>query len=131
MKIDRKHSKLLLAAAYLFIWLAAVLAFWLGGGSDALGYSIIVFYLLLPLSTLLLSVLIGQDVSWGRAKWLMLLYFGVMSMLAPYVTFSLANMLAFDKLNFPILTDMLPGLLCALIGLWIGLGSRHFRSKRI
>ena len=89
-------------------------------------------YLFLPLGLgkeLFAGPLHGEGIDHAAAVKACLLY--TSSMLAPYVTFSLANMLAFDKLNFPILTDMLPGLLCALIGLWIGLGSRHFRSKRI
>ncbi len=116
----QKLSKLVLAAAYLVIWAVSITAFWLGGRADAMGYSIVVFYLVLPLSTFILSVFIGREDGWANYKWVMLLFFGLMYMLASYATFSLANMAAFDTLRAPRLTEMLPGILCAAAGLLVG-----------
>ena len=50
----------------------------------------------------------------------MLIFFGVMYMLAAYATFSLANAAAFNKINLPDVTNMLPGMLCSGAGLLIG-----------
>ncbi len=43
------------------IWALSIIVFWLGGGSDAMGYSLVVFYLVLPITTLIISVFIGKD----------------------------------------------------------------------
>ena len=50
----------------------------------------------------------------------MLLFFGAMYMLANYATFSLANMMAFDKFNAVRIEDMLPGILCSAAGMAAG-----------
>lgn len=116
----QKLSKLVLVTAYLVIWAVAIIVFWLGGRADAMGYSIVVFYLVLPISTFILSIFIGREDGWANYKWIMLLFFGLMYMLASYATFSLANMAAFETFNVPELTEMLPGILCAAAGILIG-----------
>ena len=120
VKSRQKLSKLVLVAAYLVIWALSIVVFWLGGNQDAMGYSLVVFYFVLPISTLIISIFIGKGDGWTRVKWLMLLFFGVMNMLAPYLTFSLNNMIVFDKLNMPDAASFLSGLICASIGLGIG-----------
>ena len=84
------------------------------------GYALLAFYLVLPVTTLVISVFIGRDESWSGSRWLMMLFFGVMYMLGPFATFSMANSLAFDHRNLPQLTDMLPGILCSAVGIGIG-----------
>lgn len=102
VKSKNKFSKLILIIAYLAIWAISLVFFWLfTSGSDAMGYSIIFFYILLPVTTFVLSFLIGKNDYWGRWKWISAIIFGVMYMLTEYVTFSVANMVAFDKVNEP------------------------------
>lgn len=120
VKSRRKFSKVVLLMSYLVIWAAAIIVFWLGGKSDAMGYSLVTLYLVLPISTLVISVFIGKDEGWINVKWIMLLFFGFMYMLASYATFTLANMASFDKSNFPEITESLPGIICSAIGLCIG-----------
>lgn len=43
----------------------SILAFWLGFRADAMGYSLVTFYFILPVTTLILSFFIGKDVSWS------------------------------------------------------------------
>lgn len=116
----QKFSKMIQIIAYCIIWAMSIIIFWLGGRGDAMGYSLVVFYLVLPITTFIISILIGKDESWANYKWLMLLFFGVMYMLALYATFSLANAIAFEKTNLPEVTNMLPGILCSAVGLLIG-----------
>ena len=108
----------------------SVLAFWMGGRTDAMGYSLVVFYAVLPLSTLVLSFFIGCGRAWDGCKRTMLFFFGAMSMLGPYVTFSLSNMASFQKFNLPELSAFLPGLLCAVAGMAVGAAVRAAKRKR-
>lgn len=120
VKSRQKLSKLVLVIAYLVIWVLSIVVFWLGGNQDAMGYSLVVFYFVLPISTLIISVFIGKGDGWTNVKWLMLLFFGIMNMLAPYFTFSLSNMITFNKFNMPDAAGFLSGIICAAIGIAIG-----------
>ena len=99
----------------------SVLAFWMGGRTDAMGYSLVVFYAVLPLSTLVLSFFIGCGRAWDGCK---------RTMLGPYVTFSLSDMASFQKFNLPELSAFLPGLLCAVAGMAVGAAVRAAKRKR-
>ena len=85
---------------YLVIWSMSIIVFWIGGRLDAMGYSLAVFYLVLPITTFVISIFMGKDNSWANYKWLMLLFFGVMYMLALYATFSLANFMFSRRITY-------------------------------
>ena len=98
---DRK-AKTILTAAYLVIWAIAILVFWFfTGSSDAMGYSIMFLWVLLPAATFFFSAAMGKNRCWGRWNWLSPIAFGILYMLAEYATFSAANMAAFSKINPP------------------------------
>lgn len=97
VKSRQKYSKMIQIIAYCTIWAMSIIIFWLGGNVDALVYLIVVFYLVLPIATFVISILIGKDESRANYKWIMLLFFGVMYMLALYATFSLANAISFKR----------------------------------
>ena len=120
VKSRQKFTQALLIGIYLLIWTVTIVSFWWTSGSDAMGYGLLAFYIVLPLATLVISIFIGKDEIWTGSRWLMMLFFGVMYMLGPFATFSMANNLAFDHRNLPELTDMLPGILCSAVGLGIG-----------
>ena len=120
VKSRQGFSKLIQVMVYLIIWATCVVVFWIGGRADAIGYSLAVLYLILPVTTLTISFFIGKDNGWANYKWLMLLFFGLMYMLAPYATFSLANAVTFGNINMPEITTILPGLLCSAAGMLIG-----------
>ena len=119
---------------YLAVWALCLLSFWvtrwLGGSIDATGYSLLVLCLILPAATLVLSVWVGRDRAYAETRWLMLLFFGAMYMLAPYATFSLANTLHSGNRHWPELTAMLPGILCAAAGMGIGALLRRGAERR-
>ena len=126
----RKNRKLIEVLTYLGIWAVSVLLFWAGGGSDAMGYSILVLYLVLPAATAVISFLIGKDDGWANSKWLMMLFFGVFYFLASYATFDLANMIAFRHFNPPELSQILPGILVSAAGLAAGSLAARIAGKR-
>lgn len=126
----QKFSKLIQISTYCLIWAVAIIVFWLGGREDAMGYSIVAFYLVLPITTFIISILIGKDEGWSAYKWLMVLFFGLMYMLALYATFSLANIVAFGNFYLPELTPVLLGALISALGLLIGTLVKDVRQKR-
>ena len=123
-------SRLLVVLTYLVLWALSILAFWAGLKEEAMLYSIAIFYLVLPLTTLILAGLVGRTQCWTGLRGLMLLFFGFLYMLAPYATFSVANMLTVERFRLPELAALLPGLLCAAAGMGIGCGLRRLNDWR-
>ena len=65
VKSRRRLGGIILAAVYIGIWAAAVIAFWfLGSGSDAMGYSLVYLWILMPVTTFVVSLLIGKMITW-------------------------------------------------------------------
>ncbi len=132
VKSKKRLLKLIEMGIYLAVWSLAMLMFWFATQpDDAMGYSLLVFYLVLPVTTLNVSLFIGLDSGWGKGKWLMPLFFGVMYMLAEYGTFSLANMRAFDKFNVPEFGMIIPGVVISLIGMGIGSAIGYFSGRKV
>lgn len=130
-KPDHDGSNRTALAVYFAIWLVAVLYFWIFMDSgDALGYSIVVFGLILPVTTLILSLWIGKRGSWGKYRWISVIFFGVMYLITEYITFSLANMLSNQRLNMPAFELFFVGAVISLIGLAIGAAVHAIQSRR-
>lgn len=124
-----KLSLVILSAVYLGIWGFSLVVFWcFTSASDAMGYSLTILWGLLPVTTFVVSLLMGRQRLWGRKKWFAPIAFGVMYMLAEYATFSAANMLAFQKFNLPSFGMILAGAIISAAGLWIG-SRRKKRAK--
>ena len=108
----------ILVAVYFGICVFTILFFWLfTSGSDAFGFSLLFLWILIPVTTLAISFLIGRYDCWGKKKWISPLVFGVLFMLAEYFTFSLANMLAFCTFNLPDFGMLVVGAIISVIGL--------------
>ena len=118
----RRSSVLLVVLVYLAVWAVMVALFWvrLKPGDDALGYGLLTFYFILPAVTLVASAFIGRDTALGPKRWLMILFFGGMYMLAQYVTFSLATMRAAGSVRTLPLNMLAAGLLLSAVGMAIG-----------
>lgn len=89
VKSRRSFSKLIEVGSFLVIWAISVIAFWTGAadGSNDMGYAILVLYMVLPISTLVISFFIGADRGWNKPRWLMILFFGMSLMAAGVETF--------------------------------------------
>ena len=130
VKSRKKLSMIILAAVYLGVWAVFLISFWFfGRGSDAMGYSIMCLWILLPATTFILSLIIGKNDYWGQKKWLIALGFGLMYMLAEYGTFSAANMITFQKINLPEFIMIPIGTMVSLIGMGIGTGIRPVHNQ--
>ena len=74
---------------------------------------------------------IGKNDFWGKGKWAITLFFGVMYMLAEYGTFKMANNIAFNKLNAPDLEMIVAGAIISAIGMLVGSlwNKKHHNQK--
>ena len=95
-----------------------------------MGYSIMFLWVLLPVTTFIVSLFIGKNNYWGKAKWAFALFFGIMFMLVPYSTFSAANMVAFHKFMWPNFAVLPAGAAISLAGLGAGTLLRNILRKR-
>ena len=131
---QKKLSMTILMALYLGIWGIALIVFWFCiSGADAMGYSLVFLWIILPAATLVVSVLIASNNHLGRWKWFSPLAFGVMHMLAEYATFSTANMILneFSRMNLPALELLFGGALISAIGLGFGSLARRIRRRAL
>ncbi len=128
VKSKNKLSKLILIVSYFVIWSISLIVFWFfTSGSDAMGYSIMFLWIVLPVTTFVYSVLIGKNNYWGKWKWISSLAFGIMYMLAEYATFSAANMVSVSKINLPEFGMILAGMMISIAGLGIGIGMKYLK----
>lgn len=132
VKSQSKLSQTILMATYLGIWAFALIVFWFfTSGSDAMGYSFVFLWIILPVATLVISLIIGKNNHFGKQKWLLPIVFGIMHMLAEYATFSVRNMIAieFTRINVPDFELILVGAVLSAIGLGIGSLAYHIKAN--
>ena len=128
VKSRNKLSKLVLIMTYLVIWAVSLIVFWLFmDPAGALGYSIMFLWLLLPVTTFIVSLLIGRNNFWGKWKWLSAAAFGLMYMLADYATFKAANMVSNGIFRMPDFIMLFAGMIISVLGL--GIGAVFYYSK--
>lgn len=137
VKSRRRLGKLVLVAAYLVIWAVSVAFFWLAvSGSDASAYAVLVIWGAIPLTTFVISLLIGANGYWGRKKWWAVPILSLMYTLIPFLTFTLANaastgisagdiaMHLDDLITLPI------GAAVSAVGLAVGTGIEKLRARK-
>ena len=128
VKSRNKLSKLVLIMTYLVIWAVSLIVFWLFmDPAGALGYSLMFLWLLLPVTTFVLSLLIGRNNFWGKWKWLSAAAFGLMYMIADYATFKAANMVSNGIFRMPDFIMLFAGVIISVLGL--GIGAVFYYSK--
>ncbi len=118
-------------AIYSGIWIVTVLAFWLGLGQDAMGYSLLAFYAVLPLAGLICPAIMAADGCSFKGAIVSSLIIGFAYSAAQYLTFSLANMIniSFSRINPFSIDAAIGGTLTALIGFGIGGIIRLIRGR--
>ena len=111
VKSNANRNRIITILAYLLIWAFAMIVFWFfTSGSDAMGYSLMFLWIILPVTTFIVSVVIGKFT----------IFFGAMYMLAEYGTFKMANNIAFNKLNAPDFGMIVAGAIISAIGMLVG-----------
>lgn len=126
VKSKTRLSETILIAAYLCIWAIGLIFFWFFmSGSDAFGFALVYFWIILPITTFVISLLVGKNNYWGRYKWFAVIILGILYMLADFATFKTANMIAFGKTNLPNFTMIMNGAIISAVGLGIGTFLHH------
>ena len=121
VKSNTNRNKIIIVFSYLLIWTLSMVVFWFfTSGSDAMGYSLMFIWIILPVATFTVSVVIGKNNFWGKWKWAFTVFFGAMYMLADYGTFKMANNIAFNKLNIPGFGMIAAGAIISAIGMLSG-----------
>lgn len=130
VKSNTNRSRIITILCYLLIWAVSMIVYWFfTSGSDAMGYSLLFMWIILPVTTFVVSVIIGRNEFWGQWKWAFTLFFGLMYMLSDYGTFKISNNLAFDKLNAPQWSMLVIGAVISAIGMLLG-SLANIRAKR-
>lgn len=131
VKSKNRLRKILPILIYILIWVACILFFWIfSGATDAAVFSIFVFWGILPVTSLIISAIIGKDDFRSLTKAGVVALIGIMYMLCEYFTFSLANMVAFDKFNFINFDALLMGTGFSAIGMGIGCLVKYIKDKK-
>lgn len=113
------------------VWFATLLWFLIGiSGSDALAFAFLEFYLILPITTMICSLLIGLRGGKGKILWMTPFFFGLMYMLMGYATFSIENTIVFHKVHIPNVYAMIPGIISSVLGLLTGFAGKHIMGKK-
>ena len=130
VRTRRRLLGAILAGVYLLIWGFALIVFWFfSDPADAMGYSIMFLWVLLPLLTFVLSLLIGENGLGGRKNAWVSLLFGVMFMGAEYATFTAANWHATGNPSLPDFSLLGIGTAISLLGIFAGRGIRRLMRR--
>ncbi len=110
-----------LIAAYLAIWGISIFIFFhMWCSDDGIGFSLIFLYILIPLATVALSLIVGLKGIFGKGIAVWIIAMGVMYMMSEYCSFAVANNLMFDKVNPPEYGMIPAGMALSAIGYAIG-----------
>lgn len=131
VKSREKLAKLILILVTLAIWAVAVAVFWLLiDGSDAMAYSLVFLWGILPVTILTVSFITGKRGYFGKLKWIMPAVFGIMYMFSGYVTFDTANMVEFKTVRWPDFGMFPAGLAISLAGMLLGILAAYIKTKK-
>lgn len=69
VKSNANKNKIVTILSYLLIWASAMIAFWFfTSGNDAMGYGLMFLWFILPVTTFIVSVVIGKNNFLGKGK---------------------------------------------------------------
>lgn len=131
VKSKNRLRKILPILIYTAIWSMCILSFWiLKGNLDAAVYSIFVFWGILPITSFIISITIGKDDFKISTKIGTVIFMGIIYMACEYLTFSLLNMVSFDKINDLDFSALFMGIGYSAIGMGIGCIARHIKIRK-
>ena len=123
-----KQGELILL--YLGIWVLSVSAFWvLKYIINPFFYYVVVLFLVLPSSTFVISIKIGENGCFGKWKWIVSVLSGIMHGGCWMATFGYANTLETGKINFPDVAQIIFVSVLSVIGILIGVFARGVKSE--
>lgn len=130
-KGDWIMRKMMPILAHLIVWAILILIFWVTPlYDDAMGYSVLALYVVMPVSTIITSFLIGRNEEWKRKKWAICVLYGALFMLFEYFTFSLANMFAESGLNAPEPSLLMIGFAFSIVAMGIAVLTQRYNRRK-
>lgn len=131
VKSKNKLSKLILILVTMGIWIFALVVFWLlMDSADAMGYSLVFLWIILPVTIFVDSLIIGRRDFFGKAKWAAVAIFSLAYMLSSFATFTVANGLLIKTVIWPDFTKLPIGLFISLAGILLGIAIRKHSYKK-
>lgn len=122
VKSNERRSKLMLTLITLGLWALSVIAFWLvQGGMNAVGYTLSVTWVVLPVLFFAAAFIIGYRDWFGRWKWLAVPLFGLMYALTGHVATAAVEDLMVRTVIWPDFSKLPVGLLIPLAGMALGM----------
>ena len=129
---ESRQPVIIMAVAYLGIWVISILGFWLFAGNEHIApYSLVHLWILLPVATFVIALFAGRQYGWRREAWMVAAGLGVMYMLAVYGTTGVADMLSLESLEEPQWEALPMGILVAIEGMAIGASLRYWKMHRL
>ena len=124
-------SKTKCAFAYAIIWLTMVASFYMGLSQSAMGYSLLAFYLVLPIAGFACSAGMAYYGVSFKGAIIGSIVIGLAYSGAQYLTFSLLNMMlhSFEKINPFSIDAAIGGALTALLGFGLGAIIKAIRGR--
>ena len=123
-----KIVKIIIGLAYFFILFLAWYDFYNLSIGNEIGYTLLYFYILLPIITLIASIYVGKDQNLSNLKWLMIIFFSVMYMSPLFVLLIKGEYSLFELFN-SYYDMMFNGLIVSIIGMVIGTVIKNKRKK--
>ena len=121
VKSKVKLSKLILILSYLVIWALNIAVSWRFSADSITEAQAGAFqWLVLPIATIVISILIGKNNYWGKHKWLAPIGFGLMLMLSVYASYGMRESLNFNRVDLQTLSLFFIGTIASMIGMVLG-----------
>ena len=116
-----KLSKLILILSYLVIWAFNIMVSWLFSAESVSEAQAGAFqWLVLPVATIVISLLIGKNDFWGKRKWFAPIGFGLMFLLSVYASYGMRENSIFNQIDLQTITLFFIGAIASVIGIVLG-----------
>ena len=116
-----KLSKLILILSYLVIWAFNIMVSWFFSAESISEAQAGAFqWLMLPVATIVISLLIGKNDFWGKRKWLAPIGFGLMFLLSVYASYGMRENSIFNQIDLQTITLFFIGAIASVIGIVLG-----------
>ena len=121
VKSKVKLSKLILILSYLVIWAINIMVSWFFSAESISEAQAGAFqWLVLPVATIVISLLIGKNNFWGKRKWFVPIGFGLMFLLSVYASYGMRENPIFNQIDLQTITFFFIGAIASVIGIVLG-----------
>ena len=121
VKSKVKLSKLILILSYLVIWAFNIMVSWFFSAESISEAQAGAFqWLVLPVATIVISLLIGKNNFWGKRKWFVPIGFGLMFLLSVYASYGMRENSIFNQIDLQTITFFFIGAIASVIGIVLG-----------